>query len=103
MPTKDGRLTKDERQRLVDWLNQKWTHRTCTSCGTHEWDLMDQLTMMPVYMQRTEPEIGRAVVCVSAICQNCARMEFFNALVMNVVGVTRQDNFVSAEGESDAE
>jgi hypothetical protein len=89
MPAEDGKLLPDEITKLTAWLEEKWTNQTCTSCGTDQWNVTDQLALMPIHRPDKSFIGAPAVPSVVAVCLNCGHTILFNAVKIGLLEGTR--------------
>lgn len=87
MPGNDGRLTPQEKQRVIDWLHRKGTTtQQCPVCGTNAWTVGDHLLNGMVHHGGGNVILGGASYPMAfVVCNNCAYTRHFMAVPMGVL------------------
>ena len=96
MPDNDGRLTGEERDKVVRWLAKHLGDRPCPACGTKSGYVIDpsavQLATGPTF-PFTSPIITPIVV---VLCNNCAHVLLFHGGRMGAQETQTQLGFPNA-------
>jgi hypothetical protein len=87
MPLADGRLTDDEKQKILDWFTTRGsTDHRCPVCNHDNWDVgehfVQPVTLGDKYMIQLS---GYGYPQVMIICTQCAHTQFFNAVLMGLI------------------
>ncbi|MGR3456092.1 hypothetical protein [Pseudooceanicola sp.] len=94
MPRGDGSLSKDEKQKVIDWVNEKGVHHNCPVCGSNNWGVGDHLLSGMPYMGGSIVAGGPSYPAAMLVCNNCAYTRHFMAVKIGLF---------SAGGSSDGE
>ena len=84
---KEKYFSQEMKQAAIEWLNERWKNRVCDCCGKQDsgWTMADDL-LMPMTFSGGNLNIGGAAYPqIALICNYCAHMKYFNAVIMNVV------------------
>jgi len=76
-------LNETDRQKILDWINQKCGQMRCVCCGTGRWTLLGFATLpigFDVHTTRFYYHSGIPQIAIA--CENCAHMVYFNAAMM---------------------
>lgn len=85
MPNSYGKWYSKERDQVLAWINDKWTHgKDCAVCGNRNWAL-GEYAVAPVplaasVISTSAPTFPHAMVT----CKTCAYSMFFNTVVMGI-------------------
>lgn len=92
MPDNNGKLTKEESDRVIRWLNTKVgeAQSSCPICGNRKWSLQSHVVAPMLYGQGAIIG-GAAYPQVMLLCKNCAYTHFLNAVAIGL--------FPSSKGE----
>ncbi len=99
MPDKDGRLSKEERQKIVDWLTEKKVLPHCPACGHENAFIGGHLVVTPMF--------GKGIVRggethsqVFTHCQNCSHVRYFLAVPIGIAPPSEKSEADSKEEKS---
>jgi hypothetical protein len=85
MPEDDGRLTADERERAVAWLQSTQAPvARCPHCANNQWRIANHL-VAPSSFSSSVILGGTAYPHFMVICQICGFVKFFNAIASRVI------------------
>jgi hypothetical protein len=85
MPTKEGKLTQEDRDKANKWLTERGALTACEACKKQAWKGSPNLVMAPAYVP------GGALVppivypAVMLICTNCGFLRMHSAVVMGIL------------------
>lgn len=79
-------LTPEETQKIVEWLDKKWTNRVCAACGQRDWEVDKNIAAPPVYNRTTYVLGGPIFPWVVVTCKNCGNSLAFSAVKMGLMG-----------------
>lgn len=79
MPDSDGKLTNEEQEKIISWLNEKGRNHACPVCNENTWRVGEHLLKGPVYS--TKLVIGGLTYPqFFVICTNCYHVRPFIAI-----------------------
>ena len=83
-----GKLTKDERDRIVARLREKGAPKACALCGQSSWRMGEYL-VTPAPLGRTEKGVKAyspdpVYPSVVLLCQNCGNSNLVNLKMLNL-------------------
>ncbi|MGX7875991.1 hypothetical protein ACVDG5_027735 [Mesorhizobium sp. ORM6] len=85
MAENDGKMTPEERQRAVNWLNTKAPNMRCSACGHTSFSIAEHFFSPPIHyggnMVLGGPNYPQFVV----VCHNCGHMMGFSAIASGVI------------------
>lgn len=88
MPDSTGKLTQEEYQRAVQWINTRWMGAVpCEMCGAKQhWDTLQYL-VAPPNVSDTKQKIltGYFYPQFMVLCTNCGNTKYVNAYITGVV------------------
>jgi len=85
MPDKDGKLSKEEKDKAVHWLEERWPEpRTCPISGHDTWIIGDHLVTPLVWSQGDILVGGSVYPLVMVICEACGYTQMFNAVLLGI-------------------
>jgi hypothetical protein len=92
MPDQLGKLTKDDEQKLLDWLKEKCGGiPACPVCRRKSWVVGEQLSIMMV-STGYDVLLGDAnYPCVVFACKNCSNTLLFNAVYIGLIPPVRKE------------
>jgi len=84
MPDEQGKLSPDELQKALKWIESKLTVKTCPMCGDEKLILDDSLAALPVMgdKQMVRETLIPAFVLT---CGNCGYIRLFNAMRAEII------------------
>ena len=86
MLDEQGRLSDQDKQKIADWLDEKWTQPSkCSVCGHSDWTLGEHLVNLQIYYGGGLRIGGPTYPYVMVICKNCAQTLFFNAVMLGLI------------------
>jgi hypothetical protein len=89
MPDKDGKLTTDEKNRVVQKLQTTWmgSAQNCPICGNSHWLIADHLVQPLTLGPNASIQLGGAAGYpqVMLISVGCGHTLFFNAVMLGVL------------------
>ena len=89
MPDHDGKLTDEEREKAVAWLNEKTKNYECPVCGTNNWAIGQHIIQEDIYRGGNVIVGGSVYPTVFVVCTNCAYVRHFMAIQMGVIDPKR--------------
>lgn len=96
MADKDKRLTKEQRDTFINWINSKAKNHDCPVCGENDWRVGSQVIHS---MTENYFSTGTVYPQVFLSCNNCAFVRYFMAIQAGVV--EKEDNESKSEEDSD--
>ena len=98
MPDKSKKLTSEQREVFVNWINSKAKNHQCPVCGENDWRLGDHV----IHALAQEPLVeGRVYPQVFLSCNNCLFVRHFLAIPMGVVEKVDEEEMAESEEDSD--
>lgn len=92
MPDSEGKLSEEEKQKVVNWLKEKAPILgMCSLCKKGEWLLSDH-TVVPMLFGQGAVTGGTAYPQVMLICKNCAHTQFLNTVVIGIFQPSQNEN-----------
>jgi hypothetical protein len=88
MPDTDGKLTQDEKQRVIQRITSAWHEpRFCPYCGSPQWLVGDHLVQPVTLGANVSMMIGGGIGYpqVMLISAGCGYTVFFNAVVLGIL------------------
>jgi ribosomal protein S27AE len=101
MPDKDGKLSPEEKQRAIDWVNVRWVgqNQACPICGDGHWIIGDHLVQPLTVGPENSIQLGGAgYPQVMLISVKCGYTRFLNAVLIGLVGGTPPPDEKKPEG-----
>lgn len=81
MPDKDGKLSPEEQQKIIDWIQKHSLGLlSCHLCKQTNWGITEHLIYLPVYTPNALMIGGPTYPCIQLICNNCRSIQFINAM-----------------------
>jgi hypothetical protein len=85
MPSKDGTLSPDEKNKVAEFLKQKWANGACP-CGQNQWrplnTMVGSLALGDTGVIQTKDKI---IPFVPVMCGNCGNTVFLSASFVGIV------------------
>ena len=82
----EERMAKYDKQKFVDFLNEKWKGRACPICGGGPWNVSDDVFEIRDYNNGNLVIGGGPIVPVIAVtCMNCGNTIFVNAILAGAI------------------
>ncbi len=85
MPDANGRLTPDDRNQVVQWLQAKGRNHECPVCASNKWMIGDHLVNGQVHVVDGQLPPRESYPQVILVCNNCAYTRYFMAVPMGLV------------------
>lgn len=90
-------MAKYNKQKFVDFLNQKWNGHDCPVCGGGPWNVSDDIFEIRDYNNGNLVIGGGPIIPVIPVtCMNCGNTIFINAIL---AGVVKRDNGEEQNGK----
>ena len=97
MPPDEKVLSREEKDRILKWLESKWTSaKQCPICGTNKWHIGDHLSTILTTHKGNIFIGGPTIPVIIVVCMTCGYTLLFNAVVVGIPSVAK-------EGSSNAE
>lgn len=96
MPPTQGKLTQEDKAKVVSWLNEKAKSAHCPVCGVNDWTVGDDLLNGMVFSGGNLIVGGPAYPMAFIVCNNCAYTRQFMAIPIGLLPS-------EAEGKNDGE
>lgn len=80
MPDKNGKLTADEKKKIVEWLDDKGRDHSCPVCKQNSWTVADHVMSGVVHTGGGITFGGASYPTVMIVCNNCAYTRQFMAV-----------------------
>ena len=77
-------LTKEQKQQVQAWLQDKRVSAQCPSCGQTNFVIADDLVAIPQFSEGGMSLGGKMVPAVQVACANCANVRLFAAIPMGL-------------------
>lgn len=86
MPDKNGRLSKEDVEKVIKWFKKHWTQPAkCDVCGKFEWTI-GKTIIAPMNIVNSEVKItGQLYPQILVLCKHCGNTKYFNAIIMGLV------------------
>lgn len=76
---------KEKQDKAINWINSKWTVKTCEVCQHNVWEVSDFIIVSPRFEGGGISLGGQVAPHIMVTCKNCANTKFFNAVMMGIV------------------
>src|SRR2546425_13340153 len=86
MPDNDGKLTEEEKQRILNWTKEHWKGQVnCPICASPNWIIGDHV-VLPITLGKDSNLMlgGPGYPQVMLVSQPCGYTIFFNAVVIGI-------------------
>ncbi|MBM3142026.1 MAG: hypothetical protein FJ005_03115 [Chloroflexi bacterium] len=91
MPDSQGKLSDDEKKKVVSWLKNKWKEpAVCPYSKDSEWIIGGHLVAPTNYSKVGAVIGGDAYPLVMVICKNCGYTVFLNAVMVGILPTKEQ-------------
>ncbi|AMV12876.1 hypothetical protein SDA97_05340 [Legionella pneumophila serogroup 1] len=80
-----SKLSKDEGEKLVLYLKEKWKGKSCPMCQTGNWIVQGNCFQLTEYNANAFVIGGPVIPIIPVICNNCSNTLLINALLAHVV------------------
>ena len=80
-----GKLSEEQKTKIVSWLNQKVKNHNCPACGTNSWAIGDHLLSNNPFMGGMLVVGGATYPTAFLVCNNCAYIRQFMAVPMGLL------------------
>jgi|HubBroStandDraft_6_1064221.scaffolds.fasta_scaffold634066_2 hypothetical protein len=104
MPDSEGKLTQDEKARVVQRVTSMWRDHTCPHCGNPNWLVGDHLVQPITLGPNNSIQLGGGAGYpqVMLISVGCGYTRFFNAVVLGILPAASPEGTPAVpEGTSD--
>lgn len=91
MSTADGKLTDEDKSRIVKWLQTKTTIHSCPSCGSNNWTVGDDLINLMPFTGGNLIIGGPTYPAAFVVCNSCAFIKHFMAVPIGVVNAAPKE------------
>jgi hypothetical protein len=92
MPDPNGAMTPEEFQKAKNWLVGKAPEGKCVMCGTDRWTITTAILNPPLlFPDQNFRAVSPTFPLIGIICDNCAHVEFFSAVIMGIVPSTKEN------------
>lgn len=88
MANSDGKLTKQDQDKVGAWLNEKGSHHACPVCQTNDWIVGEHLINNMAFSGGNLVVGGPTYPTAFVVCTNCAYVRQFMAVPL---GITAQE------------
>lgn len=78
------KLSKENTDLVIKWLNEKCGQLRCTSCGHAKWEIAQGNIMLGFNPKTTRFHYNEGLPVVSVACTNCGKIEFFSTGIMGI-------------------
>lgn len=86
MPDKNGVLTQEEREKLLDFFHTRWSGgHDCPICKANDWNLAEYIIHSWIYRPDGLHTGGPAYPLVHFLCSNCGYTVLFNAVILGIL------------------
>jgi len=85
MPDQNGKLTPEEKQKFVAWLNAKTKSHQCPVCDTNGWTVADHLIDARPHTGGGLVVGGTTYPSAILVCNNCAYTRQFMAVPIGLL------------------
>lgn len=101
MADQSGKLTKQEKQKAIDWIKERGGNRaiTCSVCYATSWMVGDNL-VAPVIFRTGYVLGGPAYPQVMLICKNCGHTMLLNAVMMGLAEKAAEEGQTAEDGQA---
>lgn len=101
MPGSDGRLTKQEKDRIIGWLNEKGKNHACPVCLSNNWTVGDHLLSGMVSHGANLVLGGPQYPQFFLVCGNCFYTRHFMAVPVLGADALQQEGAVPTKERAD--
>jgi hypothetical protein len=85
MPDETGKLSMEERQKILTWLTDRGADKPCESCGNLEWALLHYITT-PIVNGSSGIRLGGVIVpTITISCKRCGLFRNYSAVQIGIV------------------
>lgn len=93
-PSPHPEMTKDQKVKMMQWLQDHWPEKTCPICHETNWNVDPSIWMLPSLKGKTV-NFSSAFPAVIAMCSNCGYLNFFSAMRAELMDETAGKKEVS--------
>lgn len=79
------KLNKEEADKLVAYLKEKWKGKSCPMCQTGNWIVQDNCFQITQYNAVAFVIGGPVIPIIPVICNNCSNTLLINAILAGVI------------------
>ena len=99
----DGKLSPDEKQKVVEWIGQKTALiGRCEVCGERRFGVADHVVDAPIYHGGELVLGGPRYTFAMIICANCGNTRFLNAVMIGLLSGAPTSDVPPDEHKGDA-
>lgn len=85
-PNINTKLSEKQKQKIIDWLNQKGASNPCPSCGHRQKTIHDELITYQSFSLNGNMMLGGPQTPVALVfCNNCLHVEHYFAVPMGII------------------
>lgn len=82
----DLRLTKEQSQKILEWMKTKWGDAKCPMCGEDKWSVGNVLAAVNVVSNDAQDTVlGGYYPCVTVVCENCGNLVLLSAIAAGLL------------------
>ncbi|WP_115702568.1 hypothetical protein [Legionella sainthelensi] len=78
-------LSKEEADKLVSYLKEKWNGKSCPMCLSGNWIVQDNCFQLTQYNAHSFVIGGPVIPIIPVICNNCSNTLLINALLAGII------------------
>ena len=86
------KLSKEDAEKIVSYLKEKWQGRTCPMCQTGNWIVQDNCFQLMRYDANAFVIGGTVIPVIPVICNNCSNTLLINAILAGVINPKEKAN-----------
>ena len=83
--SKELSFGKEEQEKVLKWLGEKWKNNGCECCGGKDWSIADFIVATPGFQNGNTILGGKTIPLVQVICDTCGNVKQFAALQMGLL------------------
>jgi hypothetical protein len=80
-------MKPEEKQRVIQWINEKCPNLKCECCGSQRWSLNEHI-IAPVNLENGSLALGGSMTMTPQViltCSNCGNTKYFNAVMIGLL------------------
>jgi hypothetical protein len=78
------KLSKENTELVINWLNEKCGKLRCTACGNSKWEIAQANIVLGFNPTTTRFHYHDGLPVVSLACGNCGHIEMFSSGIMGI-------------------